>query len=77
VIRAHDRGRVFAQNAKEKVLSPREAEDRYRVGQGHGKHYVETDVRSERIVAERNARKQTELTIWGDVELLNAIAKCR
>lgn len=49
LIRARDKGRVFGQNARNRPLSPREAEERYQLGKGRGNHYIETDVPKGRI----------------------------
>lgn len=42
VIRARDRGRVCGQDAKQRPLSPRVAQDRFQIGRGRGYHYIET-----------------------------------
>lgn len=77
VIRARDRGRVFGQNARDRVLSPRDAEKRFGLGKGRGNHYVETDVRSNRIAEVKNPRTGfKELQVKGDVQLRNASGKC-
>ncbi|MGI8413382.1 MAG: HYD1 signature containing ADP-ribosyltransferase family protein [Solirubrobacteraceae bacterium] len=78
VIRAGDRGRVFGENARNRPLSPREAERRYGLGRGRGNHYIETDVPNARISRVKNPRTGApELQIRGDVPLRNASGRCQ
>ena len=77
VIRARDRGRVFGQDAKNRPLSPREAERQYRLGRRRGNHYVETDVPDSRVRRVRNPETGAEeLQVRGDVPLRNASGRC-
>ena len=73
VIKASDQNTVFAERAKGKPLSPRDAETRYGLNRGHGRDIVETDVPSSRVKSVKNPKtKVKELQIEGDVPLDNA-----
>jgi RHS repeat-associated protein len=70
VIRARDQGAVFFERARRNPLSPRDAEARYGLRPGHGRDYVETDVRASSII--RRANPLTRADEWvarGDVPL--------
>jgi|GEM_PF-2239498 len=70
IIRAKDKGRIFAESAKRKALSPREVEEKYGLKPGYGRNYVETQVDGERVAEVYNRyTKSYELQIRGDVEL--------
>jgi hypothetical protein len=72
VIRASDQNKVFAERARGKPLSARDAERRYRIGRGRGNHIVETDVPADRVNRVYNPKTKTdELQIEGDVPLVN------
>lgn len=78
VIRARDKGRVFGENARNRPLSPRDAEDRYKLRPGSGNHYIETDVPKGRISRVKNpTTRKPELRIKGDVPLRNPSGKCQ
>ena len=73
VIRAGDQNRVFAEPARGRPLSPRDAEERYGIGRGRGRDIVETDVPTSRIDRVRNpVTGVDELQIRGDVPLNNS-----
>ena len=73
VIKAKDNGRVYVEPAKNKPLSPVEAENKYQIGRGRGRDYVETDVPNSMLEWKKNPRYHTdELTVRGDVILNNA-----
>ncbi|MFC0074590.1 HYD1 signature containing ADP-ribosyltransferase family protein [Samsonia erythrinae] len=70
VIKAHDNNRVYVEPAKNKPLSPLEAENKYQIGRGRGRDYIETDVPTESLEWVRNPRYHIdELTVKGDVKL--------
>ena len=72
VIHASDQNRVFAESARRRALSARNAEDKYGLKRGRGRNFVETDVASDRV--KRRANPLTgadELTVEGDVVLSN------
>ncbi|RTD98768.1 hypothetical protein EJO68_05195 [Variovorax atrisoli] len=69
---ASDNNRVYAEPASAKPLSQRDAEDKYQIGQGRGRDYVEFDVPVSRIEWVENPRyHRQELTIKGDVPACN------
>ncbi len=72
VIKAQDNNRVYVEPAKNKPLNQVEAENKYQIGRGKGRDYVETDVPNDKLEWVRNPRYHTdELTIKGDVILKN------
>ena len=72
IIRAKDKNRVHGENARKKPLSPRDAEDKYKIDKGHGNNFVETDVEASRVENYKNPRtKRHELRVKGDLELRN------
>jgi hypothetical protein len=72
VIKAGDRGRVFAEPANRTPEAPRDVEARYKIKQGRGRHYVETDVPESRVSRVKNPKTGNwELEIEGDVLLEN------
>lgn len=72
VIKAQDNNRVYVEPAKNKPLSPKDAESKYQIKPGKGKDYIETDVPDELLEWVPNPRyHRDELTIKGDVELNN------
>jgi RHS repeat-associated protein len=72
IIRASDQDRVFAESARRKPLSPREAESTYGLKRGRGQNYVETDVPANQVSKRYNPKTQAdELVIKGDVTLEN------
>jgi hypothetical protein len=52
VIRTGSQGAIFCENARRRPLPPHDVEDRYRIGYGRGRDYIEVDV-PERWVARR------------------------
>ena len=71
-IRAKDRNRVHGENARKKPLSPAVAEDKYGIGDGRGKNFVETDVEASRVENYKNpTTKWRELRVKGDLKLRN------
>lgn len=72
VIKASDQNKVFADLAKGKPLSPRDAEEKFGIKRGKGQNYVETDVPADKIDRVYNPKtKVWELTVKGDVILEN------
>jgi RHS repeat-associated protein len=72
VIKAYDGNMVFAESVNKPMLSPRDAEERYQLPRGHGRHVVETDVLLSRVNLVFNPRTQDfEIRIVGDVPLRN------
>jgi|GEM_PF-1187212 len=70
VIRAKDKNRVHGENARKKPLSPRDAEDKYKIDKGRGNNFVETDVEASRVENYKNpVTKSHELRVKGDLEL--------
>ena len=73
IIRASDQNRVFAEPARGKPLSPRDAEAKYGIKPGRGRDIVETDVPANLVQRVKNPiTKVDELQIIGDVPLLNS-----
>ncbi|WP_420895217.1 HYD1 signature containing ADP-ribosyltransferase family protein [Snodgrassella communis] len=73
LIKARDNGRVYVEPAKNKPLSPVEAENKYQIGRSRGRDYVETDVPNSMLEWKKNPRYHTdELIVRGDVILNNA-----
>jgi RHS repeat-associated protein len=73
VIRASDQNKVFAEAARGKPLSPRDAEQAYGLKQGRGRNYIETDVSADRVQRVYNPLTRSyELQVVGDVHLQNA-----
>ncbi|VWC18269.1 sugar-binding protein [Burkholderia diffusa] len=73
VIRALDNNRVYVEPASKGALSQIEAESKYQIKRGRGRDYVETDVLDSRLEWVKNPRYGSpELTVKGDVELMNA-----
>jgi Glu-tRNA(Gln) amidotransferase subunit E-like FAD-binding protein len=63
---------VFAERARGNPLSPRDAEAKYGIRPGRGRHYVETDVPASRVKEVWNPdTKSYELQIEGDVAISN------
>jgi hypothetical protein len=72
VIQAQDNNRVYVEPANKKPLSQLEAEDKYQIGRGRGRDYIETDVPDSQLEWVKNPRYGTmELTIKGNVTLEN------
>jgi hypothetical protein len=72
VIEFGDQGSVFFERAGGKPLSPRDAEAKYGLKKGNGRHIVETDVPLSRVNREWNpSRKTQELRVSGNVPLVN------
>jgi RHS repeat-associated protein len=69
---ARDNNRIYLEPASKKPLSQVEVEDKYQIGRGRGRDYVETDVPNSRLEWVRNPRYGAdELTVEGDLELIN------
>ncbi|WP_455819462.1 RHS repeat-associated core domain-containing protein [Pseudomonas cerasi] len=69
-IKAYDNNRVYVEPAKNKPLSQLDAEEKYQIGRGGGRDYIETEVPSHQLEWVTNPRYHTqELTIKGDIEL--------
>ncbi|KPB92548.1 RHS repeat-associated core domain protein containing protein [Pseudomonas syringae pv. maculicola] len=47
IIQAQDNNRVYAELANKKPMSPADAEEKYQIGRGRGRDYIETDVPKE------------------------------
>jgi hypothetical protein len=71
-IKASSENKVFAELARGKPLSPRDAEATYGLHEGRGRNYVETDVPPDRVKRVYNPySKSYELQVVGDVPLQN------
>ncbi|WP_315315145.1 HYD1 signature containing ADP-ribosyltransferase family protein, partial [Pantoea vagans] len=71
-IKAYDNNRVYVEPAKNKPLSRLDAEEKYQIGRGRGRDYVETDVPNHQLEWVTNPKYHTqELTVKGDIELSN------
>ncbi|WP_085707672.1 RHS repeat-associated core domain-containing protein, partial [Pseudomonas sp. B35(2017)] len=72
VIQAQDNNRVYVEPANKKPLSQLEAEEKYQIGRGRGRDYIETDVPESQLEWVKNPRYGTmELTIKGNLKLEN------
>ncbi|MGY2042454.1 RHS repeat-associated core domain-containing protein, partial [Pseudomonas pergaminensis] len=72
VILAQDNNRVYLEPAKSKVLSPRDAQEKYQINKSKGRDYIETDVHQSQLELVKNPRYSTmELTIKGNLTLNN------
>ncbi|MFJ4133699.1 RHS repeat-associated core domain-containing protein [Pseudomonas cyclaminis] len=72
VILAQDNNRVYLEPAKSKVLSPRDAQEKYQIDKSKGRDYIETDVHESQLELVKNPRYSTmELTIKGSLTLNN------
>lgn len=72
VIRPGDQNRVFAESARGRPLSPRDAEAIYGLKPGRGRNYIETGVAASRVRRVRNPlTKSLELQIEGPIQLIN------
>lgn len=72
VIIAQDKDRVYVELAKNKPLNAVEAQDKYSIKRGKGRHYVETDAPEERLQWVTNPKYHLdELTVKGDLVLKN------
>lgn len=70
IIQTGDRGRVFAERASRPVLSKIEAETKYGIKQGHGRHYIEFDAFEDEFMEVENKLTQSvEITIEKDIHL--------
>ncbi|WP_258232727.1 RHS repeat-associated core domain-containing protein, partial [Pseudomonas brassicacearum] len=78
VIQAQDNNRVYVEPANRKPLSAFDAEDKYQIGRGRGRDYIETDVPESKLEWVKNPRYGTmELTIKGNLKLENPTFKRR
>ncbi|MBI6583771.1 RHS domain-containing protein [Pseudomonas synxantha] len=72
VILAQDNNRVYLEPAKNKVLSPVDAQDKYQIAKGKGRDYIEMDVPESRLEWVKNPRYNVmELTVRGNLETNN------
>jgi hypothetical protein len=72
VIIARDKDRVFVEPAKNKVLSPLDAQNKYQISRGKGRDYIEIDVPESRLEWIKNPRYNTmELTVKGSLIIKN------
>ncbi|MEW5714489.1 RHS repeat-associated core domain-containing protein [Pseudomonas sp. SB113] len=72
VILAQDNNRVYLEPAKSKVLSPRDAQEKYQIDKSKGRDYIETDVPESQLELVKNPRYSTmELTVKGNLTLNN------
>nr|WP_237143823.1 MULTISPECIES: RHS repeat-associated core domain-containing protein [Pseudomonas] len=72
VIQAQDNNRVYVEPANKKPLSQLDAEEKYQIGRGRGRDYIETDVPDSQLEWVKNPRYGTmELTIKGNLKLEN------
>ncbi|OYN89346.1 HYD1 signature containing ADP-ribosyltransferase family protein, partial [Parenemella sanctibonifatiensis] len=56
ILHGRDQGRVFMEDARRKVLSPREAESLYQLGRGRGRAVIEFDVQRSAVYEGKNSR---------------------
>jgi hypothetical protein len=72
VISAQDNNRVYVEPANKKALNQLTAEEKYQIGRGRGRDYIETDVPESQLEWVKNPRYGTlELTIKGNLKLEN------
>ncbi|WP_248803762.1 RHS repeat-associated core domain-containing protein [Pseudomonas sp. MWU13-2100] len=72
VISAQDNNRVYVEPANKKALNQLTAEEKYQIGRGRGRDYIETDVPESQLEWVKNPRYGTmELTIKGNLKLNN------
>ncbi|NWE21802.1 RHS domain-containing protein [Pseudomonas sp. P7548] len=72
VIFAQDNNRVYLEPAKEKVLSPTGAQEKYQISKNKGRDYIEMDVPESRLEWIKNPRYNTmELTVIGNLIIKN------
>ena len=72
-INAHDNNRVYVEQAKNKPLNQKEAENTYQIGQGRGRDYIEFDVPTSQLEWIKNPRYgRFELTIKGHASIKNS-----
>lgn len=72
VIKARDNNRVYLEPAHKKPLSAQKAQDKYEIGDGKGRDFVETDVQESQLKWVKNPRyHRLELTVKGDLKLQN------
>ncbi|PTC29101.1 type IV secretion protein Rhs [Pseudomonas aylmerensis] len=72
VILAQDNNRVYLEPAKSKVLSPRDAQEKYQIDKSKGRDYIETDVPESQLELVKNPRYSTmELTVKSNLTLNN------
>ncbi len=76
VVRASDQNKVFMVPAKGKLLSPRDAEDKFGIKQGRGNRVVDFDAPADRISSRYNAKFGfTEWVADGDLEVWNVTVR--
>ncbi|MBK3461538.1 RHS repeat-associated core domain-containing protein [Pseudomonas haemolytica] len=72
VILAQDNNRVYLEPAKNKILSPVDAQDKYQIEKSKGRDYIEMDVPESRLEWVKNPRYNVmELTVRGNLEINN------
>ena len=70
MISAKDNNRVYLELANKKALDQRAAEEKYQIGRGRGRDYIEFDVPAHLLEHIKNPRYSSiELTIKGRAEL--------
>ena len=70
MITAKDNNRVYLEPANTKVLSSVDAQQKYQIGKGKGRDYIELDVPESRLEWVKNPRYNTmELTVKGNLQL--------
>ena len=70
MITAKDNNRVYVESARKKALDQQSAEEKYQIGRGRGRDYVEFDVPVSQLEEVKNPRYgAVELTIKGSVKL--------
>ncbi|WP_375539165.1 HYD1 signature containing ADP-ribosyltransferase family protein [Pseudomonas frederiksbergensis] len=69
---SQDNNRVYVEPASKKAQNQLTAEEKYQIGRGRGRDYIETDVPKSQLEWVKNPRYGTmELTIKGNVKLEN------
>ncbi|MGZ0714301.1 RHS repeat-associated core domain-containing protein [Pseudomonas palleroniana] len=72
IILAKDNNRIYLEPAKNKVLSPIGAQEKYQIDKSKGRDYIEMDVPESRLEWIKNPRYNTmELTVKGNLTLTN------
>lgn len=71
-LRAGVQNKVFVENARRRLLSPRDAEERYKLSPGKGNAVIEFDVDLNELQYQPNPIiRREELYLEGDVDLKN------
>lgn len=72
ILRAGVQNKVFVENARRRLLSPRDAEERYKLAQGKGNAVIKFDVDLNELQYQLNPIiRGEEFYLKGDVDLKN------